>query len=431
MIDLSSRFPAYTDNSPDVPVHCVTPGEGRTIHRFFDTSPFSPSGRYMALFRLPYEDRLAQPGDSGDVLVVDLLEGTEAVVAQTRGWEPQMGPNLQWGADDETLLFNDVDCAGWQPHIVKLQWRSGDTWRLPGHLYHVSPDGRFAVGANMLCMRRTQSGYGVVVPDDRVPRNVGLTADDGLYMTDLDSGRCRLLVSLRSVVEQTAQPDDLVEYAGREVYGFHSKWNSRGDRLIFTVRHFPDNGEDRFDALATATMRFDVYTLRPDGSDVRNAVPAVQWDKGGHHINWFPDGDNLSMNLNIDRRGMRFVRCRFDGTGLCSILESPVGSGHPTVHPDGRHILTDAYPAEPVAYADGSVPLRLIDIATGSERELVRMQTATEAQSRHPALRVDPHPAWDRSFRYVAFNGYADGTRRVYVADLGTKVDTGVFQGAP
>jgi hypothetical protein len=34
-------------------------------------------------------------------------------------------------------------------------------------------------------------------------------------------------------------------------------------------------------------------------------------------------------------------------------------------------------------------------------------------------MRVDLHPAWDQSgYRRVAFNGVADGTRRVFVSDL-------------
>jgi hypothetical protein len=34
-------------------------------------------------------------------------------------------------------------------------------------------------------------------------------------------------------------------------------------------------------------------------------------------------------------------------------------------------------------------------------------------------MRVDFHPAWDRrTYTQVAINGVADGTRRVYVADL-------------
>jgi hypothetical protein len=35
------------------------------------------------------------------------------------------------------------------------------------------------------------------------------------------------------------------------------------------------------------------------------------------------------------------------------------------------------------------------------------------------ALRVDPHPAWDRSHTRIAFNACPDGKRRVFVADLG------------
>jgi len=33
-------------------------------------------------------------------------------------------------------------------------------------------------------------------------------------------------------------------------------------------------------------------------------------------------------------------------------------------------------------------------------------------------LRVDPHPAWDRSHTRIAFNACPDGKRRVFVADL-------------
>gem|GEM_PF-6293166 len=34
-------------------------------------------------------------------------------------------------------------------------------------------------------------------------------------------------------------------------------------------------------------------------------------------------------------------------------------------------------------------------------------------------MRVDAHPAWDRSWRHVTFNAFVGGTRRVFVADMG------------
>lgn len=86
---------------------------GKIIHRFFDTSPLSPSGRYLALFRFPYEDHSPKAGDAGDVVLVDMKTGKERVVAQSRGWEMQLGAQVQWGKNDKELYFNDVDTTTW------------------------------------------------------------------------------------------------------------------------------------------------------------------------------------------------------------------------------------------------------------------------------------------------------------------------------
>jgi hypothetical protein len=95
-----------------------------------------------------------------------------------------------------------------------------------------------------------------------------------------------------------------------------------------------------------------------------------------------------------------------------------LGSGHPTLHPNGRQIVTDAYPKEPVAFGDGTTPIRLLDLQTGEAEVLVRIQVVPAYTGPKNELRVDPHPAWDRGFRRIAFNACPDGTRRVYVADL-------------
>ena len=120
---------------------------------------------------------------------------------------------------------------------------------------------------------------------------------------------------------------------------------------------------------------------------------------------------------------MRFVTARYDGSGFRVMSDSVPGSGHPTLHPDGRTVVTDAYPHEPVAFGDGSTPVRLVDLSEGTERTLVRIQVTPDCRGPKGELRVDPHPAWDREFRRIAFNGCPDGTRRVYVSDLSEFVD--------
>src|SRR5690606_15469748 len=131
---------------------------------------------------LPSEEHLPQPGDAGEVVLIDLEGGSERVVATTCGWEPQMGCNLNWGGDDHTLVFNDVDTTTWTPQVVRLDIRTGQTQRWPGGVYQVSPDGRYAAAASLEKMRRTQLGYGVIVPDEHSRRNVGAPEDDGLFV---------------------------------------------------------------------------------------------------------------------------------------------------------------------------------------------------------------------------------------------------------
>ena len=411
-------FPRYTAYDPKIPIWCVTPRRRGCLHRFFDTSPISPSGRYLAVFQMPFEDRAPKPGERGGIVLVDLETGEDRLVAETAGWEPQMGANINWGASDRELFFNDVDTATWRPFAWKLDPLGGERHRMEGTVYHASPDGRWLISANLATMRLTQTGYGVVVPDDRVRRNPGPVADDGFFLTDTSTGARRLLLSTRDAFAKADPP--ILEPAPErcEIYGFHGKFNPQGDRLMLSFRWYEPRGAPVFNAFGRRDIRvrFAWVTCRPDGGELHCAIGPEQWEKGGHHGTWFPDGRRISMNLNIDREGLRFVQADFDGRNLRKMLDRVTGSGHPTVSPDGCHLLTDAYAWEPVAYGDGAVPLRWISLADGTETALARIPT--NPREARGVLRLDPHPAWDRTGRWVAFNGFADGTRRVFLADM-------------
>lgn len=420
---ISDQFPRYTEYNPLVPVWCVTPAGGG-LHRFFDTSPISPSGRYLAVTRMPELNRMNLPGEAAEIVVVDLHTAQERVVAATIGWEPQLGANVNWGTDDESLYFNDADPQSWQPQVVRINPLTGQRRLYEGSIYRISPDGQTIICANAVPMRRTQYGYGIVVPDELVPRNRGFAADDGLYCIDVATGQRRLLVSLREVMDKALPQIDQASYEDGELYGFHCKFNPQGDRLLFTMRWFPsEEGEEEPWNRIAKGLHFWVVTMKPDGSDIRVAVGPEQWLKGGHHINWCPDGEHLSMNLKLHGDRLLLCKVRYDGTGLHAITEAVPGSGHPTVHPDGRHILTDTYEREPVSYGDGTVPLRWIDLQAGSELAAIRINVAHDASRHYNALRVDPHPAWASDYRHIVFNGYVNGARRVFLADMGQLVD--------
>ncbi|QNK55964.1 hypothetical protein [Paenibacillus sp. PAMC21692] len=421
---ISEKFPRYTEYNPAVPVWCVTPGEGGGLHRFFDTSPVSPSGRYLAVIRMPYLDRINHAGEAADVVLIDLHTAEEQVIAQTYGWEYQLGANINWGSDDHSLYFNDVDTVSWEPHIICIDPLSGVKRRLEGSIYRISPDGSQIICANATTMRRTQAGYGVIVPEDRVPRNFGFVDDDGLYMTDTKSGKRRLVVSIRDIFDQAQPKIDKSLYEKGECYGFHCKFNPQGTRLIFTMRWYQTDEAQPWNQI-NKKLDFWVLTMKPDGSDIFVAVGPEQWRKGGHHINWFPDGEHLSMNLDIHEEGqVKLVQVRHDGKDLRMITDRMPGSGHPTVHPNGRHMVTDTYAWEPTAFGDGTIPIRWIDLQTQSEQTLIRINVDYPASSKDGSLRVDAHPAWTPDNRHIVFNGYVDGSRRVFLADLSCVLET-------
>ncbi|MBC7920899.1 MAG: hypothetical protein H7Z75_07375 [Ferruginibacter sp.] len=403
----AQHVPAPPVTNSAIPV--VRVSTGRIIHRFFDTSPLSPSGRYLALFRFPQETRSPKPGEAGEVVLVDRQTGQERVVTQSRGWEMQLGAQVQWGRTDEELFFNDVDTTTWQAFAILFNPITNQSRRLGGTVFMVSADGRWLASHNLINSRYAQVGYGVIVPEDRVSRNIGPVDTDGITITDVRTGQSRQLVSIRDIYGKSVPSIAIPNPQAFEYYCFQVKWNPQGTRLLTTVQWSLRTGGPRQRA---------VITMRADGSDLRTAITPDQWARGGHHINWTPDGEHLSMNLNVDGKpGLELITVRYDGSDLKTVF-SP-GSGHPSLHPGGLpFIVTDAYPDE-LGLIEGSVPIRLMNKQTGQEQTIASI-FVSKAQGE---FRIDPHPAWDRSGRYVVFNGFVDGTRNVFIADLKNRLE--------
>ena len=90
----SFSFRPYRPGKTFGKVVCVTPDDGFYLQTFYDVCPFSPSGRYLAVTRLPFQDRQPIPGDTADVCVVDLQSRTIETLYATKGWAFQLGANL-------------------------------------------------------------------------------------------------------------------------------------------------------------------------------------------------------------------------------------------------------------------------------------------------------------------------------------------------
>lgn len=415
---INSKFEKYEKYHPKVPVYCISQEITGVIHRFFDTSPFSPSGRYLALFKMPFEDRVPEPGEAGDIVLVDLQEGTEKIVAQTLGWEQQMGANINWGADDNQIIYNDVDPDTWEVYAVRLNPFTGEKEKIDYGVYHVSPDGLEACTGNPACKWRTQPGYGVLIPEDQTPVVDILSEKEGLFVSDTQTGKGKLLLSMKDIFTTCFDDQYIAQYKDGECYLFHSKYSPSGKKIMFSTRWFDKKYHGDKDANAKGVVRFNVFTCNRDGSNLQLTIAEEHWVNSGHHTTWHPNEEYLTMNIKKDWGEMRFAMATLDGKKVFKVFDDVIGSGHPTFHPNGKFILTDTYVFESFAYGDGTTPIRLVYLEDGKEEEIARINTKSPYQEIDSVLRIDPHPAWDKTNKYVAINIFEDDTRKVFVLDM-------------
>lgn len=79
MPDLKPAFPMYQTPDTYLPAWVITSWNTSSVHRFFDSSPFSPSGRYVGVTRLHSEGTEITPKSTADIVVIDLEQGDTAV----------------------------------------------------------------------------------------------------------------------------------------------------------------------------------------------------------------------------------------------------------------------------------------------------------------------------------------------------------------
>jgi hypothetical protein len=146
---------------------------------------------------------------------------------------------------------------------------------------------------------------------------------------------------------------------------------------------------------------------------------------GAHHPSWHPDGEHFTMNMTPRWMGddtLRFVRSGYDGGEFTVLSDALTGSGHPTLRPGGRYLLTDAYPFEPLAVGNGEVPIRLIDLQENRDQTVAAVFTDLgrqyDVRRYWGPSKLDAHPSWNRDYTQVCFNGAPEGKRAVLLTDL-------------
>ena len=421
----SFDFTPYRSGQSSAQVTCVTPDDGYYLHTYYDVCPWSPTGRYLAVTRFPYQKRKPRWGDVAQVCVIDLVEHTLETLYATKAWSFQLGANVQWGFQHDRYLYTN-DIIDGIPACVQIDLNGGPPRAYSGAKYDLAPNESFMVSPNLLTMNTHQYGYAVPDPPSNRPQQ--FTPDDmpreGLWKTDLATDETQLLVNFDQFA---AAVDDPEFYRGGLFYCSQSKVNPQSSRIMQVLR-FQRDGKGRHNSL---------FAMDADGSNLVQCMSRRQWlqpdrnGRVGHHPNWHPDGQHIIMNCVPTQLGYRdtlFCAFKFDGSDFRVLSEKHLGTGHPSVDPNWRYLVTDAYVYENLGTDNGEIPIRLIDLKEDTERILCTIANDVGGGGR-PYLpedkkyggshhKLDPHPAWNRDYRQVCINGAPQGRRQVYVIDV-------------
>ena len=88
-------FRTYRDTNTLCPVYSVTPDDGYYLQTFYDICPWSPSQRYLACTKFPFQDREPNHRDEAQICLIDMKDRSLTEVYSTTGWGFQLGSNVQ------------------------------------------------------------------------------------------------------------------------------------------------------------------------------------------------------------------------------------------------------------------------------------------------------------------------------------------------
>jgi hypothetical protein len=349
--------------------------------------------------RVEFEHRSPRPDDVIRVGMVDLGDGDRWIeLGECRAWCWQQGCMLQWlpGSKSE-VIWNDRQDGRYVAHIMDVKTRGKRT--LPGPVYAISPDARWAVAPNFSRLQDCRPGYGYVGVTDP-NRDQQAPEDDGIWRMDLRTGRRELIVPYAAAFRVPAKQDDL---GAAKHWINHLLFAPDGKRFIFLHRwRGPKQGGSFDTRMFTANLDGkELFVLDPYGKTShfiwRDPRSVLAWS-------WHPShGDRFYLYYD------RSDRVEVVGEGVMT------HNGHCSYLPGGEWILNDTYP----------------DAARNQNPYLFRIKTGERRWLGHFLLpkvysgewRCDTHPRFSRNGRMVTIDSpHAGNGRQVYVIDIGNIV---------
>ena len=377
------------------PVRRLTRGPKFHWFGYYDKLQFDPSGRYALAMEVSFEHRSPRPDDAIRLGMIDLREGDRWIdLASTTAWCWQQGCMLQWLPGSSTeVIFNSREGGRYVSHILDVKTRRQRA--LPGPIYAVSPDARWAVAPDFRRLGEMRPGYGYNgIPDPY--GDVPAPRETGIWRMDLRTGETSLIISYADIA---AVPCPRFDFTGFKHKFNHLLFSPRGDRFIFLHRwKHAQPGSPTLTRMFTSDLAgHDLHVIDDFGG-----MSHFIWRDATHILGWATRPEKGGRFYLYEDGG---ERVEVAGEGVMT------ENGHCTYLPGNRWILNDTYPDR-----DRLQHPYLFDTRTGARHPLGHFLSPPEYSGE---WRCDTHPRFSPDGRTATIDSPHGGAgRQVYALDL-------------
>lgn len=374
----------------------ISPASGDYFFGYYDLQPFC--GNLHLTHKLQFADRLHKRGDTVEIGLLNTDTAKYEKLDETGAWNFQQGAMLQWNPANPSseIIYNSLLDDDYGATILNVH--TGKKRFLDRPVANVSPNGNYALSINFARLYNFRPGYGYAQFGDAFYWK-NHSPDDGIFLTDLTTGKSRLIISMEKIWEFSCRH---FGNADQKIVINHITFNTDGSRFLFLVRNFPKPGQRHDTAIITANI---------DGSDMfllsdYGVQSHYHW-KDPEHVIFYSDGKEIACS-----RGWANNYILKDKTYEGELVADGFfdGDNHMSYSPDRKLLLTDSY-----ADARRMQHLQIYNFEKNICTELGRFY----AMPRDIVdLRCDLHPRWNQNGSKISFDSTHEGFRGVYMIDI-------------
>jgi hypothetical protein len=358
---------------------------------YYDKCPWSFDGSKMIYLRVKNAHMNVASMEQAEIVLKNVFQKTESVIASTHTWNVQQGCMLQWLGPDysDRIIFNDYRNGRLCSVIHEIN--NGSETIISYPVYSVASSGKWAITLDFSRLHSLRPGYGYINTPDTT-KGIKIPNLPCISYIDLQSGISKDLLFYDQL--SSFFPRNTMIDAFHKVN--HIIINNSSNRIMFLHRWLR-NGV-KFDRLMTCDI---------DGENMRVLLDEDMVS----HCNWIGEKTIIAFAHTRQYGNHYYYIDDDENPNLRLIPGLPDVDGHPSVSPDGKYIVTDTYP-------NFKRKQSLYLYSTTSQKSM-RIAEIYSSFKFLNDTRCDLHPRFNRDGDTICFDGAQSVLRQVYSITLG------------